>query len=106
MQLQLIGQILAENDYVQQFVAEQDLSSLVASHKRIKKLTKQLKQYSPGKKGYCLAYTILTINAEAEVSQLRHYYDQFGWDKLSKTKYLLCFERLQYQIKLASSMLS
>ena len=106
MQLSLISQILAENDYVQQVVVGQGPSPLVASYRRIKKLTKQLKHYSPTKKNYCLACTILSISAKEEIDRLRHYYNQSGWDNLSSTKYILSFERLQYQINLASSMLS
>ncbi len=98
--------MLAENNNVQTFIASQDPSRLIASYNRLIRLAKQLKRSNPDIKSYCLALTILAICAETELNQLRRYYEQARWDNPSRTQYILCFERLQYQINLASSLLS
>ncbi|UFH54598.1 hypothetical protein [Spirosoma sp. KNUC1025] len=106
MQLSIISQILAENDYVQQVVAGQGPSSLVAAHRRLNKLANQLKRYNPSKTSYCLVCTILANSAQNQLNQLRYLYNRAGWDKHSRTQYYLSFEQLQYQINLATSLLS
>ncbi len=106
MQLSLISQILAENDYVQKLHVGHGAAPLVSSHKRIKKLAQELRRTSPATRSYCLAFTILSICAETEIDQLRYYCDHSGWDDHSRTKYVLSFERLQYQTNLAISLLA
>ena len=106
MQLSLINQILAENDYVQQLRTSQDPKLLFASYQRLKKLVQQLNRFDPTKKSYCLAFTILSTCLEMSLEQMQQQYYRADYDWLARTTYTSAFERLQYQTNLSVSMLS
>ncbi|UFH51997.1 hypothetical protein [Spirosoma sp. KNUC1025] len=102
----LISQILSENDHIQQMAATQGPASLLNRYKQLSKLAKQLKRMSPDKPSVCLAYTILLVSADMGVEQLEGSFTRAKRDQQASTSYILEFERLQYQINLAVSMLT
>lgn len=106
MQLALIRQILAENDSIQQLSVNQRPALLMAGYRRIKKLVRQLQHTDPYQKSYCLAFTFLTDGHELTFQQIETLHQrEFNVPAFNST-YRLAFERLQYQIHLAASVLT
>ncbi|UFH52499.1 hypothetical protein [Spirosoma sp. KNUC1025] len=101
----LIGQIQAENDQIQRLAAEQGPDNLISRHRKLCRLAKKLRILRPDKPGFSLAYTILLISSETAVEQLQVIYAESTRDPQSLTRYRVQFERLQYQINLAVSMI-
>ncbi|UFH52587.1 hypothetical protein [Spirosoma sp. KNUC1025] len=105
MNYALIHQIQSENDQLQQLTPKHGPDRLLSGCKQLSHLAKQLRSGNPDKPGFCLAYTILLVNAGMELDQLQSSYMLAILDQQNIIHYTLQFERVQYQVNLAVSMI-